>query len=501
MKFKHGPELRGLGFNQEMYSFLAALAKNMGVPVPRIEPLFLEFEDVRIAQRHSRIDHRSEILLRTRFSRNVRINTPIVSAPMATVTGSEMAITQALLGGLGIIHRGMTIEEHVIELRRVKRKVHMGRSIDDPVTLTYNHTKRDAIEALDGVKSGRKVGSIIIVDTFEENHVVGIVTPRDTKSDAPDDTPLDKIMSRAITGPHNISMEEAERILRNDIRKKQLPLVDEKGCCAGLITLQDIELMKEFPNASLDSKGRLLAAIALGLEDLVDRAEALSEEEPDVFVLDIAHGGMDKHLKAIRYLKQKYDIDVVAANVHEPDIVDLIRKASADGCRVGIGPGAFCTTSLNTGVGGSQLTAVLRCAEVAQDMPIIADGGIRYGRDLAGAIGAGASSVMIGTAFAGTEETPGQKLPLEDGTLAKKHFGMASDEARMILQNLAQAGLVRKDRLGTSPEGKEDVLPYRGDVSPIISSFLGWLKSSMSYVGARTIEEMPKRVRFNVRFR
>jgi IMP dehydrogenase len=168
---------------------------------------------------------------------------------------------------------------------------------------------------------------------------------------------------------------------------------------------------------------------------------------------------------------------------------------------VGIGPGAFCTTSLNTGVGGSQLTAVLRCAEVAQDMPIVADGGIRYGRDFAAALGAGASCVMIGTAFAGTQETPGQILRLEDGTLAKKHFGMASDEARMILQNLAQAGLVRKDRLGTSPEGKEDVLPYRGEVGPIISTFLGWLRSTMSYVGALKIEEMPKRTRFNVRFR
>lgn len=508
MKFKHGPELRGLlGSAQETHIFLASLAKKLGVsaPVLRTDPPFLEFGDADLAQRYTKINHRrkeaGEISLRTRFSRNIWINIPITSAPMATVTGSEMTIRVELLGGLGNPNRGMSIEEHQRELRRIKTKLHKGKPIYDPVKLTQTHTKSDAIEVLDGVKSGRKVGSVIIVDNFEDNHVVGIVTPRDTKGDHPFDTALRDIMTTpAICAPFDISIEEADRKLRY-IRKKQLPLVDEKGRCAGLITLQDIELMKQYPDAAVDSKGRLLGVAVVGLEDLVDRAEALYQEEPDVFVLDIAHGGLERHLGAIRYLKQKYDIDVVSANVHEPDLVELIKKAGADGCRIGIGPGAVCTTRLNTGVGGSQLTAILRCAEAAGDMPIIADGGIRFGRDLGQSLAAGASCVMMGTRLAGTKETPGELIQREDGTLAKRHFGMASNEARLILQNLNQVGLVRLSTLGSSPEGKDDnLIPYQGEVQNIIETFLGWLRSTMSYIDARTIEEMPKRVRFNVRF-
>lgn len=482
--FYHGPFLCGIPANANMPPF----------------PPFLEYGDADLAQRFSLIRHRGDIDLKTRFSRNITLPIPISSAPMATVTGAEMAIAIGIRGGIGVLHRGMSIEEQVRELRRVKHKAHIGKPIKSPVALTVEHTKEDALAVFDIQRFGARVGSIVIVDSFLNQRVVGIVTPRDIKGSAPITTPLKDIMSTpCVTAPHTITIQEAERLLRDEAKKKQLPLVDENGRLAGLITIQDIDLRRDFPNAALDEKGRILSAVALGLEDLVDRAAALIEEEPDAFVLDIAHGGMDEHFKALKYLKRTYSIDIIASNVHEPDLVVMLRRAGADGCRVGIGPGAQCTTRMNTGVGGSQLTAVLRCAEVAGDMPIIADGGIRKGTDIGEALAAGASCVMIGTYFAGTEESPGEK-DIQNGMLVKKHFGMASNEAKRILQNLDRSSSAFSlTNLGASPEGREDWIPYQGSVVDKLTELLGWLRSTMSYLGASTIPEMPTRAIFNVR--
>ena len=503
IKMKHGPWIR-TGFRWTGPAWLQPYVEQFLQP----ELPFYEYGGMDIEQRYSEIDHRGDVSLKTRFTRNISINIPIVSSPMATVTGSEMAIAMGLIGGVGVLHRALSIEEQVRELRRIKHKVHMGKPIYHPVKLTQDHTKADALEMFNEARFGRRIGSIVIVDNFNGNHVVGIVTPRRIKGYEAPETKLSDIMATpCITAPFDISLEAAERVMRSEPYIKQLPLVDERRVLKGLITLQDIDLMRKHPDAALDEKGRILGVVAVGLDDLADRAEALAQEKPDAFVIDIAHGSMRRSYDAVRYLKRKYDIDVVAGNVMAPDLIVMAYEVGADAVRINIGPGAECTTRRNTGVGGSALTNTLRCAEVARDMPVLPDGGIRFGQDLADALAAGGSCAMIGTLFAGTDEAPGDLEPLPGGTLAKRHFGMASntarralEETRIIRENLRRSGLVERSVLGASPEGKDnDWIPYRGSVVDTISSLLGWLRSTMSYIGASTVDEMPHRVIFNPR--
>lgn len=462
---------------------------------------FLEYDGANLEQRVSEIESRNkDVFLETRFSRNVEINIPIASAPMATVTSPEAALALAMMGGIGVLPRHTPIEAQRADLIRVKTKAHIGKPIAEPVMLTESHTKADALAVFDEARFGRRIGSIIVVNSVTERRIRGIVTPRDTKGTAPADAPLTTIMSApCVTAPTTITLEEAERLLRDVAKKKQLPLVDAEGRLSGLITLQDIDLMRRHPHAAVDAQGRLRCAVALGLHDYRQRADALAEAEPDAFVLDVAHGGMQRHFDAVKKLKSRYRaIDIVAANVHTPELMRALVAAGADGIRVGIGPGAVCTTRRNTGIGGSQLTAVLRCAEVADGIPVIADGGIRHGGDIAKALAAGASCVMIGTLFAGTDEAPGERKAI-GGVPYKKHFGMASDEARTILRNLTEAGLVDEQRLSSSPEGRDDVwIPYRGSIIEAVETLLGYLRSGMSYLGATTIPEMPRRARFEV---
>ncbi|OHA48600.1 MAG: hypothetical protein A2806_00370 [Candidatus Terrybacteria bacterium RIFCSPHIGHO2_01_FULL_48_17] len=509
IELKHGPLVR-IGFRyagSELGGEQAALLKQFLDHI-RPELPFWEYGDVDIAQRYSEIDHRGEVDLRTRFSRNICINTPISTAPMAMVTDSRMAISVELYwGGVGVIHRAMSARDQKRELRLTKRAAHFFKILD-PVMLPLRATKGEAKKIIDE----ERIGSIVVVNNLRDKRVENICTPRDLKGSQPDDTTLGELLrdKKVITARDDILREEARRIMRDVARVKQLPLVNQHGVLRGLITAQDLDVQdpneptKYAPLAAWDRRRQnLLGVVALGLDDLEDRAVLLAGERPDAFVLDIAHGGMKRHLEAIKYLKKKYpDIDVVASNVHEPDLVEMIARAGADGVRIGIGPGAQCTTRRNTGVGGSQLTAVLRCAEAAfsYDLPVIADGGIRYGQDLTQALSAGAASVMIGTLFAGTDEAPGEIIYDDDNIRYKKHFGMASGEAKRIFQGLKEAGFVKNAyNLTAATEGREDLIPARGPVAKYINDLLGWLRSEMSYVGARTIAELPHRVIFNPR--
>jgi len=513
MKFKHGPELLGLGPLWELHEVFSALAEKEGVTLPRPTPPFLEYDDANYEKRDSSASHRGDVSLRTRLTRNIWINKPFVSAPMATVTGTDMAVVLELLGCGAVLRRGflepMTkaqrIETQVKEHRATKRQAHLFR-IDDPARLTADHPKSKGVALF----NEERLGSIILVHNLVGGIFVNIVTPRDLKGSHPMDTPLGEIVRdrKPFVAPPNISREEAKRLLRDVYRVKQLPLVDDVGVCRGLITAQDLDLedpgsYKYAPDAAWDKRQcNLLGIPSLGLrdKDYVDQAAALYPEHPDAWALEIAHGGLHAAWEAMRYLKRTYpDVDLIAPNTHVPDIAKEHIKYGADALRIGIGPGAECTTQRNVGVGGSQLTAVLRCAEVKDDVPLIADGGVRFGSHAVKALAAGADSVMIGTVFAGTKETPGDEID-RDGVLVKSHFGMASDEAKMLLQNLEEAGLVKEARLGTSPEGREDVIPYRGEVRNIVESFCGWVRSGMTFLGAATIAEMPKRTRFEVRW-
>jgi len=509
IEMKHGPLVR-IGFRYtgpELVGDQAALLKQF---LEHIQPElpFWEYGDVDIAQRYSEIDHRGDVELRTRFSRNIWVNTPISTAPMAMVTDSRMAIPVELYwGGVGVIHRAMPAQGQKRELRLTKRAAHYFRILD-PVTLPLRATKKEAKKLFEE----ERIGSIVVLNNLRDKRVENICTPRDLKGSQPDSMPLGELLrdKKVITAPEDILREEARRIMRDVARVKQLPLVNAYGVIRGLVTAQDLDVQdpnepnKYAPLVAWDRRGQnLLGVVALGLDDLEERAAILAEEHPDAFVLDIAHGGMRKHLEAIKYLKQTYpDVDVVASNVHEPDLVEMIAEVGADGVRIGIGPGAQCTTRRNTGVGGSQLTAVLRCAEAAlpYDLPVIADGGIRYGQDVTQALSAGASCVMIGTLFAGTDEAPGEIIYDDDNIRFKKHFGMASGEAKRIFQGLKDAGLVKNTfSSAVATEGKEDLIPARGPVGKYINDLLGWLQSEMSYVGARTIAELPHRVIFNPR--
>lgn len=523
MKLAHGPEIRGLGPDAATWRMLVELAEKNGIAVPSFTIPFLEYEDAELqyqdahlAQRDSALVSRTAVNLRTRLTRTIWMEKGIVGSPMATVTGSKMAQELELIGCGAVLRRGflepMTrnerIEAQVRELRRTKRRAHFFK-ITDPAMLTADHTKAKGTALFDA----ERIGSIILVNNLVDRIFVNIITPRDLKGSHPLTTPLGEIVRDRLphTAPPDISREEARRLLRDVYRVKQLPLVDAEGVCRGLITAQDLDLQdregnKYAPHASWDKRRcNLLGIPSLGLRDrdFVDQAAALYPEHPDAWALEIAHGGLRVSWDAIRYLKRTYpDVDVIAPNISEPDIAEEHAKAGADAVRVGIGPGRVCTTRKNTGVGGSQLTAVLRCAEVAAryGIPLIADGGVRNGEDFAKALAAGASSVMIGTLFAGTEEAPGEEHRLEDGTLAKKHFGMASNEAKMLLRNLEQAGLLAKrTNLGTAPEGRDEVwIPYRGEVRHIVESLCGFLRSSMTYLGAATIADMPRRAVFEV---
>jgi IMP dehydrogenase len=412
---------------------------------------------------------------------------------MDTVTESDMAISMAKEGGLGIIHRFMSIQQEVEEVLKVKR--HESYVVEEPFTLMLNgYTVKDAKNMM----AKNKITGILIVDN--NKRLVGILTARDVVLESLDQK-LSAVMtprSKIITIKQGTTINEAERILKK-YKIEKLPIVDENDKVVGLITSRDILKSLEYPNAMKDKKGRLMVGAAIGVRgDYFERVQELVKAHVDILVVDIAHGHSDHTMETIKKIKKKFpDMEIVAGNVATPEGVGDLIKAGADSLKIGVGPGSMCTTRIITGCGYPQLSAIMECSKTAKkfNIPIIADGGIRYSGDVVKALGAGASTVMIGSLLAGTDESPGMTM-IRNGRKYKISRGMASLGANMSKRK--SEGVSSSD-FGLQEyvaEGVEALVPYRGKVSEILTQFLGGLKSGMSYCGAINIKELHKKARF-----
>ncbi len=460
----------------------------------------LTFDDVLLAPKFSDIRSRKEVSTDTLFTRNVRLNIPIVSANMDTVTEATMAIALARLGGIGVVHRFLSIEDEVAEVTKVKRSE--GIVIEDPITLTAEHTVQEAKNII----KKHNIGGIVIID--QERKVLGLVTRRDIELEDNGSIKLVHVMtprSRLVTAPPGISIEEAKQILfKNKVEK--LPIVDAENRLLGLITAKDILKRKQFPLATKDDKGRLRVAAAVGVRgDFMQRAQRLLDADADIIVIDIAHGHSFHCIEAIKAIKKEFgDVEVIAGNVATSEGTTDLIKAGADAVKVGVGPGSICITRLVTGFGVPQLTAIIESSKVAEDygVPIIADGGIRHPGDVTKAIAAGASSVMIGSLFAGTEESPGPTV-LRNGIRYKLTRGMASLTAT-IDRRLRESSytdsreneLVEEAIEETVPEGVEGLIPYKGRVEEVVKQLVGGLRSGMSYCGAHNLKDLKLKAQF-----
>jgi len=464
--------------------------------------LALTFEDVLLVPRRSSIRSRRHVSTRSRFTRGVELAIPIVSANMDTVTTAPMAIAMAELGGLGVLHRFLPVDAQVEEARRVKR--YLGQVIEQPYTVGPSQTVAEA------AAEARRLGVTGLVVVDAERRPVGILTARDMRADAGQAgheadharaTLNDTVASamtpaeRLITARPGIDLDEARKLLDRH-RIEKLPLVGDDGRLAGLITLRDIGLRQRWPQATRDDQGRLRVAAALGVRGgYLARAQALLEAGVDALVVDVAHGHADHTIDAVRELKATWpDSQVVAGNVATADGFRDLAEAGADAVKVGIGPGFACTTRLVAGVGVPQLTAILDCAEVARNMgvPLIADGGIRHPGDVAKAIAAGASTVMIGGLFAGRPESPGEVVRRQ-GREYKVFRGMASLGAAAARLEIEGRGDALDQYV---PEGEEMEFPLKGPVAGIVQELVGGLRSGMSYVDATTIPEAWEKASF-----
>jgi IMP dehydrogenase len=443
--------------------------------------LALTFEDVLLVPRRSSIRSRRHVSTRSRFTRGVELAIPIVSANMDTVTTAPMAIAMAELGGLGVLHRFLPVDAQVEEVRRVKR--YLGQVIEQPYTIAPERTVAEA------AAEARRVGVTGLVVVDPEHRPVGILTARDMRADAGDTvasamTPAERL----VTARPGIDLDEARKLLDRH-RIEKLPLVGDDGRLAGLITLRDIGLRERLPQATRDGQGRLRVAAALGVRGgYLARAQALLGADVDALVVDVAHGHADHTIDAVKELKATWpDSQVVAGNVATAEGFADLAGAGADAVKVGIGPGFACTTRLVAGVGVPQLTAILDCAEVAQatGVPLIADGGIRHPGDVAKAIAAGASTVMIGGLFAGRPESPGEVVRRQ-GREYKIFRGMASLGAAAARLEIEGRGDALDQYV---PEGEEMEFPLKGPVAGIVQELVGGLRSGMSYVDATTIPD------------
>ncbi len=424
----------------------------------------------------------------TRLTRNIRINIPIISAAMDTVTESALAIALAQEGGIGIIHKNLSVEAQKREVTKVKRSE--NGVILDPVTLSPELPVSVARQLM----SEQNVSGIPIV---EKGKLVGILTRRDLKFLNDDSVQIREVMTsqNLVTGPEGTKLEEAQEILKKH-KVEKLLLVKKNGELAGLITMRDIDREQQFPYAVRDTRGRLRVGAAVGVKDQ-DRVKALIEAEADVIVVDTAHGHSKNVIDMVKWIKSNFKIDVIAGNIAtEAAAKDLI-EAGADAVKVGIGPGAICTTRIISGVGVPQITAVMNAVSYAEShgVPVISDGGIRHSGDITKAIAAGASSVMLGSLFAGLAESPGQ-LVIYKGRQFKEYRGMGSIGAMVqgSADRYGQDKGTEKDKL--VPEGVEGRVPYRGTLSSYVYQLVGGLRAGMGYCGTPTVDELRKKAQF-----
>lgn len=448
----------------------------------------LTFDDVLLLPGKSDVLPR-EVNINTQLTKKIKLNIPLMSAGMDTVTESRMAIAMAREGGIGVIHKNRSIEEQALEVDRVKRSEH--GIITDPFYLSPVHSVSDALELMERYH----ISGVPI--TNDKGKLVGIITNRDIRFERDTTKKIDEVMTKEqlVTANTDISMDEALEVMKK-YKIEKLPLVDEDFMLSGLITIKDIEKSIEHPNSAKDESGRLLAAAAVGVtQDMMDRVRALVKAKVDVIVVDTAHGHSGGVLEAVKNIKSEYpDLQLIAGNIATGEAaLDLI-KAGADAIKVGIGPGSICTTRVVTGIGVPQITAIMNCAKVAKEhgIPVIADGGIKYSGDITKAIACGADIVMVGSLFAGTNESPGEE-ELYEGRRFKVYRGMGSMGAM-------NAG--SKDRYFQEgakklvPEGVEGRVPYRGPLGDVAYQLMGGLRAGMGYVGAANIKELQKKAKF-----
>ncbi|AHM63814.1 IMP dehydrogenase [Paenibacillus polymyxa] len=442
----------------------------------------LTFDDVLLVPRKSVVLPK-EVSVATRLSDNVKLNIPLMSAGMDTVTEAVLAIAMAREGGIGVIHKNMSIEQQAVEVDRVKRSE--SGVITNPFSLTPDHLVSDA----EAVMGKYRISGVPVVN--EENKLVGIITNRDLRFIHDFDLKISEVMTKEelVTAPVGTTLQEAEVILQKH-KIEKLPLVDEGNYLKGLITIKDIEKAIQFPNAAKDAQGRLLVGAAVGIsKDTFERTEALVKAGVDLIVVDSAHGHHINIIEAVRELRKTYpDLTIVAGNVATGDGTRELIEAGASVVKVGIGPGSICTTRVIAGIGVPQITAIYDCATVAREynIPIIADGGIKYSGEITKAIAAGASAVMLGSLFAGTEESPGES-EIYQGRRFKVYRGMGSMAA---MKQGSKDRYFQDDDKKLVPEGIEGRVAYKGPLSDTVHQLLGGLRSGMGYCGTANIEEL-----------
>ena len=447
------------------------------------------YDDVLLVPNESNVLPK-EVSTKTQLTKKIKLNIPLMSAGMDTVTESKMAIAMAREGGIGIIHKNMSIEAQAKEVDKVKRQE--NGVITDPIFLSQDHLIQDA----ENLMSQYRISGVPVT---KDGKLVGIITNRDIIFETDYQKKISEVMTKEnlITAKENTTVEEAKEILKK-YKIEKLPLVDDEGYLKGLITMKDIEKVRKFPNAAKDDKGRLLCGAGVGVTgNMMERIDALVKAQVDVIVLDTAHGHSHGVLDAVRKIKETYpDLQVIAGNVATAEAVEDLIKAGADCVKVGIGPGSICTTRVVAGIGVPQLTAVMDCAEVGRKygIPVIADGGLKYSGDIVKALAAGASTVMLGSLLAGCEEAPGE-MEIYQGRSYKVYRGMGS---------LAAMECGSKDRYFQEgnkklvPEGVEGRVAYKGYVADTIFQLIGGLRSGMGYCGSRNFDELYEKGRFVV---
>lgn len=453
-------------------------------PSTRILQEALTFDDVLLVPQYSKVLPR-EVDISSQLTRGIKLNIPIISAAMDTVTEHRLAIAMARQGGIGVIHKNMSIKAQADEVRSVKRSE--SGMIIDPVTLTADSSIRDALSLM----KEHKIGGIPVVD--KANKLIGILTNRDLRFETDFELKVSQLMTKEnlITAPEGTTLENARDILQKH-KIEKLPVVDKDNTLVGLITYKDILKLESYPDSCKDARGRLRVGAAVGVsKDTYERVEALMAVDVDVVFVDTAHGHSHFVLETIRDLKKKFsDLQIVGGNVATAEGAKALADCGVDGIKVGVGPGSICTTRIVAGVGVPQLTAIMRAAKgIGTEVPIIGDGGIRYTGDIAKAIAAGASTIMAGSLFAGTEEAPGETV-LFQGRKFKVYRGMGSLGSMKLGSKDRYFQDAEDDIKKLVPEGIEGRVPFKGSVAEVMVQYTGGLRSGMGYCGAATVPDL-----------